>query len=403
MMRRSLLALLGLPLVGDGLVRPQNAPVAQQPQVGVQPGTTGPIVRANTVIVFGPTGAPVGIFIYRQGTTPSLGNPPVISITQPGATQDPYGNTIKAGAFFGDTNPARTDYILIAPGSPPVFDIGTGDAAEGAPAQIVGGIQGGGTSRQLELSLLSPGVTGGGATASARINLMSPSPDGTQNATGSLTSTDGAGSSSAYNAEPGQTVTTAASVSGTSTLTQTPAPGGFTLTDDTGFSGTIPVTQSDVTQLTAAAASFTRITTAWPVPANNANTGTCYRLAGRGSGTQAATTAVSLLFDVTAFGVTLAQVSFPATFAAARAGFVFNFVADVTVRVTGAAATIDVDLVVFARQSGTSAATFQNTTQTSTVAVTNAAETVSVAAEWSSVTNAPTLTCNGSTFERIGA
>lgn len=50
------------------------------------------VVKARQVIVFGPTGAIVGFFMYAAGTTPGAGNPPVVSITR--SSTDPFGNPV---------------------------------------------------------------------------------------------------------------------------------------------------------------------------------------------------------------------------------------------------------------------------------------------------------------------
>ena len=83
---------------GDGLVPPLNAPPAGQPLPGVQPGTQNSIVLANIVIIFGPTGAATGLFVYQPGTTPGAGNPPIAWITA--NTVDPYGNTLQPGVML---------------------------------------------------------------------------------------------------------------------------------------------------------------------------------------------------------------------------------------------------------------------------------------------------------------
>jgi hypothetical protein len=80
---------------GDGLVRPVNAPDGQATPVGVQAGVTNGVQFARQVIVFGPAGTVVGIFVYAAGTTPGPGNLPLVSITQ--SATDPYGNTVQPG------------------------------------------------------------------------------------------------------------------------------------------------------------------------------------------------------------------------------------------------------------------------------------------------------------------
>jgi hypothetical protein len=84
--------------VSDGLIPPANAPYGQQIYPGVQPGVSA-VQLANVVLVFGPTGSAVGVFVYAAGTTPGLGNPPVISITE--ASADPFGNTVSGGVTVG--------------------------------------------------------------------------------------------------------------------------------------------------------------------------------------------------------------------------------------------------------------------------------------------------------------
>lgn len=83
------------PGLGGQQSPPQNASPAQQPVVGVQPGVSKAVILANTVIVFGPTGAVVGVFVYAAGTTPALGNEPIASLTN--QTSDPYGNPVLPG------------------------------------------------------------------------------------------------------------------------------------------------------------------------------------------------------------------------------------------------------------------------------------------------------------------
>lgn len=86
---------------GDKLVRPLNAPPAGNAAPGVQPGATSGVFVGRLVIIFGPaSGAPLGVFVYAQGTTPGPGNPPVISVTL--ASSDPYGNPVDPGVTAAD-------------------------------------------------------------------------------------------------------------------------------------------------------------------------------------------------------------------------------------------------------------------------------------------------------------
>jgi hypothetical protein len=102
---------------GDGLVRPVNAPEGGQVYPGVQPGTSA-LQFANTVLVFGPAGSAVGIFIYPAGTSPGPGNPPIISITE--ASADPFGNLVDPGVTIG--LPTATQIILSTSGGAGIID-----------------------------------------------------------------------------------------------------------------------------------------------------------------------------------------------------------------------------------------------------------------------------------------
>ena len=85
---------------GDKLVRPLNAPAAGNAAPGVQPGATSGVFVGRLVIIFGPAGEPIGLFVYAQGTVPGPGNPPVISVTL--ASSDPYGNPVDPGVTAAD-------------------------------------------------------------------------------------------------------------------------------------------------------------------------------------------------------------------------------------------------------------------------------------------------------------
>jgi len=81
---------------GDGLRRPLNAPAAQPPAYGTQPGAQSLVVLARFVIV----GGGGGVFIYNG--SPGPGNPPIEWMGF-GLT-DPFGNALPqqvgASSFF---------------------------------------------------------------------------------------------------------------------------------------------------------------------------------------------------------------------------------------------------------------------------------------------------------------
>ena len=154
-MRRSLLQLLaGLPLTqrGDGLVKPMNAPPAQVNPPGVQPGALPAVLIAREVIIIGPAGTPVGVFVYQPGVTPKPGGGTVPTDWVTQATKDPFGTTIPATGV-GDRNPSSGAYAALHGGSLQLWP-GSGNAT-GSWAATAGTITG-----------VSPKETAGDATSS---------------------------------------------------------------------------------------------------------------------------------------------------------------------------------------------------------------------------------------------
>jgi hypothetical protein len=98
--------------VSDGLVAPANAPAGQPTPVGVQPGTSGPVVLARLVIVYGANGA---ILVYSG--TPALGN--LVGSWAAAAGTDPFGNPYGAGITVGSPSSSTPQIQLIpAAGGP---------------------------------------------------------------------------------------------------------------------------------------------------------------------------------------------------------------------------------------------------------------------------------------------
>ena len=117
--RRLLLKGLGAMMAGDGLKQPMNAPRPGQPVPGIQPGAQTPVVIANRVIVFGPSGTVTGLFVYAPGTTPGPGNLPIASISD--SATDPFGNPIVPviTSYGSGTNKAQLNQAsLILTGTP---------------------------------------------------------------------------------------------------------------------------------------------------------------------------------------------------------------------------------------------------------------------------------------------
>jgi hypothetical protein len=109
------------PVQSDGLVRPLGAPSAQATPVGVQPGVSGNVLFARLVII---SGAGVdGVYVYKAGTTPGLGNPPIA--WESSGLVDPYGNVLPSttgvagtGTFQAGDTRITTAGIFVYSGAP---------------------------------------------------------------------------------------------------------------------------------------------------------------------------------------------------------------------------------------------------------------------------------------------
>jgi hypothetical protein len=120
------------------------------PSPGIPPGSAAGILRAFELILFG-TG-PRGVFVYNG--SPAAGNPPVIALTAPGVTRDPYGNAVLPDGlslvFGGQT------IFLGSVGGIPELEFLSGQAIEGTPANIASHSELSGALQFLELLLSGP-------------------------------------------------------------------------------------------------------------------------------------------------------------------------------------------------------------------------------------------------------
>jgi hypothetical protein len=134
-----------LPGSGDGLIRPLNAPSGHGVLTGVQPGTSGGVVLAQFVIIFGGTsggGSAPGMFVYRG--SPGPGNPPVYSVSD--ATEDPYGNAIAPGIWAGQFGGIQAGLDVAPGGNLGQMVLPTGASGEALGGGMAGGLSGGGQS-----------------------------------------------------------------------------------------------------------------------------------------------------------------------------------------------------------------------------------------------------------------
>lgn len=121
----------GMPPAPPGYVPPGLPDVAA--------GSTN-IFRGRLVIVFGPSGAVTGVFVYAAGTTPALGNPPIFWATS--SSVDPFGNVLPSTVGVAGTGTFRAGNTIVTPaglftyqsattpglGNPPIFWATTGTA-----------------------------------------------------------------------------------------------------------------------------------------------------------------------------------------------------------------------------------------------------------------------------------
>lgn len=143
MMRRALLKMLGLgafSFPGAGGTPPEPAGYKEPSLPGQAAGTVN-IFRGRLVIVFGPSGAVNGVFIYNPGTTPGAGNGPVLSGTESGT--DPYTNAVQAG-WVAYSSPGSGTWAALAGGAlrlnfPAMFSAGTVTEPAAGELQIASG------------------------------------------------------------------------------------------------------------------------------------------------------------------------------------------------------------------------------------------------------------------------
>lgn len=173
--RRTVLAGgIAMAAAGDGLVRPLNAPPAQHVQPGVQPGVSPGTFIGRLVLVFGPTGAISGIFVYGVGTTPGPGNIPIFWITQIGVTTDPFGNTLPRSGMGGRSS---TGFTVINNGQL-AFGVNTAGSFDGTVFESQAGklvitsgkLASGG--QVAGISVESSDTVGGSGFAAARLDVF---------------------------------------------------------------------------------------------------------------------------------------------------------------------------------------------------------------------------------------
>lgn len=380
------------PMAGRGGINPPplNAPPAGAVSTGVQPGVSTGIVLAQYVVVFG--GKSAGIFVYEGA--PAKGNPPVAWLTD--STTDPYGNSlpeITPLAGLGTYSPVTGQ----------VVEIGLGEILLGVLGQYAaGGIwtPQAGTNVIVQSGLLTS------TDQAAALSLVSKSQSGPiESPYAALENVTGPGSGiplefSAMAAPP-------ASTEG-QPLVFANANGTMGEMLPSGLTGTLPVTQADSTEYTVTSdSSFEQFSLEWPIPADDAQADTVYKLTVAGNGSQGASVN-AIFFRIAAFGATSGEAQVGGTAFIASEAFGFELTALVVVKATGSGGsafflTRGTVGEFGANQSASNGNVTAFVGQNSGVSInTTAATTISVQAEWSTVTAAPTISSLCSILERVG-
>lgn len=88
--------------------------------------TSAGIERARIVLVFGPSGSLVGVFVYAAGTTPAAGNPPIAWMSN--QSTDPFGNSLPSttgvagtGSFTAGNTIIKTSGVFTYSSLPPAL------------------------------------------------------------------------------------------------------------------------------------------------------------------------------------------------------------------------------------------------------------------------------------------
>lgn len=369
MLRREVIKMAG-GLFGLGKPDPSRFPYAGRPQPSPAVGpSSATIVRANRVIVTGPNG---GIYVYSG--TPAAGNLlESIGIVANGL--DPFGLN---AVLQGDTRYHNSGGVFVAQQSAQSY-IGylwQATSALGpytAMATFVGFTNEFSAAPILELSA---NQAGGYIQADDPVQLIP------------------VGSAPAASTGPFLYALSSGSI----------APAGKL---SSGLAGFLSPTQTDITEITAALATGVTITNTWPIPANDSQPGTVYRLTCGGWGTQAGTTAVGLTINVLAFTHVFAGNAMSAATIPAGATFHWKYEVDLIMVTKGATGTARASGKFTWNEAATpganeTVALGQTSSSDTSPCNTTSASSMRATATWASVTNAPTLTCMYSTFERIG-
>lgn len=161
--------------------------------------------------------------------------------------------------------------------------------------------------------------------------------------------------------------------------------------------------QADATTRSVTSATFANISSQYVINANDAAVGTAYRLTTWGTGTQGSTPQSLGFRPNTIGGAGISSVAAGSGFAAASQGFRWWARATFVVSTTGSGGALTAFLEAMTVQTGTANAATSYVDVGSGFAVNTAANWgIEIDAEWAATTGAPTISCAGTLFERLG-
>jgi len=159
--------------------------------------------------------------------------------------------------------------------------------------------------------------------------------------------------------------------------------------------------QSDVSPVTVTAAVATRVTKSWTIPATAA-AGSVWRITAWGAGTQGSS-AQTLSMWLFAQGNQEAGAGYANTFAGTSTAFGWRATGWYQVTSPGASGTAQYTWDVQVRAAGASSSTSLLGWTNGVTVNTTASGSIYLMAGWGATTGAPTITCDGSMLESLGA
>jgi hypothetical protein len=164
-----------------------------------------------------------------------------------------------------------------------------------------------------------------------------------------------------------------------------------------GYAAPLSSSQADNTPHTCSTAGFTQLSKAWTIPANDAQVGTLYRVTAWGDG-QFGSTLQQMSTNLSGGN---AQANTPTSAQTASANVFFRAEGSLLIGVTGSSGSGTFNLVVHTSSGGSNG--YSALGDSTAVAYdTTISNTLGLFTKWAATTGAPTITCRGSLFERLG-